>query len=1268
LKVLKEKLSELFAAVKLENEKETKKSSIYFLTKHYFNIEKNLNNGSYKCFADYEADINLLISKFNETGPDGPNSKLFLYEFIVKSMINSTQYFINNCSQEIETTTKLSNEKIAFLQKEIQEMKNNFTSQIQKKNEEVLVHFTEKDELVVNLENLKEDLNTVTEEKEKNLIYFNETLENSKVNYERQITELKHKISKHEDDNKTLERKQISSSAEFEKEKLLMDQKLEYLEGKLNEYEKKEKQFNSELMNIKKEQINNNKEKLQEYESKVEQLTKKLEQKNEKFYELENSLLEKERIFEKEKQNFEGIIQKLNLEINDYSEKILNKSDFLDKNTEKFREEISTLHSENDSKIQSFKESMEIQEKKIREQEETFKIIKNKLMKENAILKQDNEFLDLKIKELENQVTEHKKATDSIISTYESKSNLALQNQEEYNKKLEELKSFYLQEIKKTETEHEKIKTKLQQQVDSYMEKKLDLESKLSSENGEMLKENEELKQRIEDQEREILVLTERSKLVNKEKSKILEDYNEKTQELINDYETQIEDIKNSYNKDIERLNNQSEEDIKVLKNIYQNEKIKLEKKERDEKFTSNKKYNDMVDSYEKKLREELSDKDDEIERLQENLDNFLEQHREYTNQAENEMSKAQQKIENYEKTITSLKESHQKLIEVNTLNFTQQIEKLNEEKKNINNKCESLLQEINKKDRENASVSSKKEQLEEFLTKKENLIEKLKKDFLAEQAEIEKKFNELKDANQLITDEAVAKKLTAQRELALSQQQSEFQLKRILEVEKLLEDQIKSSEEEINQVRFNLESEYKIKINHLTKEKENLESKLIIKKKEFRDSENQKTKTISMMEKERAVLNEKMTNFEIKKLEIIESFEKEKESLLSSISALKEKTSKDLLSITQENNNLKQKLDSLTESHSELSSIHDRDKLLWEEKFKFLDSQKEQYKKELSTEKKKFEECLESYQDKGNKDRNNLNQTTNSLISNMEQRHQTQIKELSESNQKVQGEMQAKIKELEAKNKLTTEKYEAELKSKSSFENKFNQRLYIFQTAEEQLKKELEEVRADRDKSKIYTNRLNDKEISTLKSKVQELELKCKEAEKNRLSTLSEHQLAIAMLEREKNENNYLLGKNKELAENVETLDKKQKNLDSEMALLRKGKSLKRRENIHVHTDSNMSFKKIGTEKTYNVPNTTNKENNSNNRVLLDNSIIEDFNYQHTPQNKNMILDGKNMLSSKFFSRHPSNDYYDNHLNKLKSEGDLSVNMSKEEDSSKDL
>ena len=86
------------------------------------------------------------------------------------------------------------------------------------------------------------------------------------------------------------------------------------------------------------------------------------------------------------------------------------------------------------------------------------------------------------------------------------------------------------------------------------------------------------------------------------------------------------------------------------------------------------------------------------------------------------------------------------------------------------------------------------------------------------------------------------------------------------------------------------------------------------------------------------------------------------------------------------------------------------------------------------------------------------------------------------------------------------------------------------------------------------------------------------------------------------------------------------------------------------------------------NIQDSVNKENNSNNRVLLDNSIIEDFNYQHTPQNKNMILDGKNMLSSKFFSRHPSNDYYDNHLNKLKSEGDLSVNMSKEEDSSKDL
>jgi len=662
-KNLKDKIKEVFSAYKNENERLTKSMSNSFLTKYYGVIDKNLNAGAYKNFSEYELEIDNLINKFFESGPEGPNNKLFLYEFIVKSMINSTQYFINNCSNEIETNTKLNNHKIARLTEELAELKNSYSKMLQDKNDEVLAQSTEKDELIANLINIKEDFNTMAEEKEKNLTYFNERIENSKLNFERQIQELKNKILKHEEDNKVLERKLISSNAEFEKEKLLFLQKSEYQESKLLEYEKKEKQLNMEFTSIKKEQISINKERIKEFEDQIDQLSKKLLVSNDKISILENLLVEKERAFDKEKSKFEETIQSLNTQLSDYSEKMLNKSDLLDKSNTKYKEEFSILQSETESKIQSFKDTFEQQEKKLKEQEDAFKSTKNKFVKENAMLKQDKEFLDLKIKELENQLADSKKTTDSIINTYETKSNLALQSQEEFNKKLEELKCYYLGELKKKESDHEKVRAKLQQQLDLLLEKKLDYESTLSSEKGDILMENEELKQKIEEMASEISLLTEKSKHGSKEKSKIFEEYNSKSQELIHDYESKIEDMKLSHNKEIERINLKCEEEVKILKSIYQNEKLKFEKKEIADKLAANKKYNDMVDEFGKKYKDDIAEKDEEIERLQENIEMFSEQHREYMNQAENEISKQKQKIESLQKSFVDFKESHQKLI-----------------------------------------------------------------------------------------------------------------------------------------------------------------------------------------------------------------------------------------------------------------------------------------------------------------------------------------------------------------------------------------------------------------------------------------------------------------------------------------------------------------------------------------------------------------------------------------------------------------------------
>ena len=165
----------------------------------------------------------------------------------------------------------------------------------------------------------------------------------------------------------------------------------------------------------------------------------------------------KENQLEFEKNKNEELSIKNNFEIDEYKDKLNSLKQKQDQDKNRYFEEIKNKENEWNSKNNLLKIRYEELELKIKNNDDNSKAVSIKLERDNAILRQNNEFLDLQIKELNNQLEEQKRSHDSILAALESRTT-SLQGQEEYIKKIDELKNFFNIEKKQMEENFEKSK------------------------------------------------------------------------------------------------------------------------------------------------------------------------------------------------------------------------------------------------------------------------------------------------------------------------------------------------------------------------------------------------------------------------------------------------------------------------------------------------------------------------------------------------------------------------------------------------------------------------------------------------------------------------------------------------------------------------------------------------------------------------------------------------------------------------------------------
>ena len=227
--------------------------------------------------------------------------------------------------------------------------------------------------------------------------------------------------------------------------------------------------------------------------------------------------------------------------------------------------------------------------------------------------------------------------------------------------------------------------------------------------------------------------------------------------------------------------------------------------------------------------------------------------------------------------------------------------------------------------------------------------------------------------------------------------------------------------EQKLNAVRQELTEENQSHIDRIQNERDVWEQKFDQKRKALKEIEQQLNRENAELEKKLCILQENYSRLDMdKRRQEIEFSEKQQDYELQ-IQSMDTNAGEAFFygnaqaeSIMQ----LKNTMQELERQLSDLQSMYDKDKALWEGKCQFLENQKENYKKDLIESQRKFEITLEQLQKRGNSAQDKYEHNQNALIKVIENKYKNQIKEMLESHQCLQTEVQNKNKRLEEETK----------------------------------------------------------------------------------------------------------------------------------------------------------------------------------------------------------------------------------------------------------
>lgn len=148
------------------------------------------------------------------------------------------------------------------------------------------------------------------------------------------------------------------------------------------------------------------------------------------------------------------------------------------------------------------------------------------------------------------------------------------------------------------------------------------------------------------------------------------------------------------------------------LKGFYEIEKDRHERRFLEERERAQKRYNLAVEDYEQKLRDEQQRLEEDLQLVQEEAADKERQATDYITQLEHENSMRQQQIETLEAYLHETKETLNRVQEASQAQIEQQVEKFNEERRELGARAERTAAELTRKERQVTTLENQKESL----------------------------------------------------------------------------------------------------------------------------------------------------------------------------------------------------------------------------------------------------------------------------------------------------------------------------------------------------------------------------------------------------------------------------------------------------------------------------------------------------------------------------------------------------------------------------
>ena len=1105
---------------------------------------KKIMNKAYKHLSPFIDDIKRFVDGFMGSGPDGPLKAERVYKFGLTKALEGVE--LVNQIQEDEFRDSLHSKEtnnlklISDYEQQIKESDDKLAS-LKSALTDIENKMYEKD---LELKGLKESNSRLKTQLEAANARYSNAIDEGKSKNQEQVNQLTEKVSSLESQLAVQIKANKTSKSDSETKVALLQDKLAYLENvekesrKLREKHLKRQQDIEEEYKLK---LNSFKEeaetRLTEAQSQIRKLN---EQKSCYEDEINKKCILNESIqvdFTKRESELKSIVEQKDGVIEDLKAQL----DSVFKENEQLPEREKRLSDE----IASLTAKLEEADSTVKKREDEVQQLKMVLEKEREVVGQKQEFYEIRIKDMEEEIAELKKMKDVTINSFQTKS----VSKAEVMRQLQECKSMYEESIKALKEEHENELAEINEKYRSIIDNDESVTSELKKKKDELLMNCQELQHQLMNIEAEKHKLAEQLKAAEDSKASTLNELQQVYERRIKELEAEIERLVESRDSDIEAANQSSEERIRKLREIYEQDKAKLEQKVADEKLKAQRYSEELSSDLESKYKLEISSKDDEIEALREQLED-----------AEMQISNMECLVEEernaYNEKILEINRQHENERKELSESFEREAAKLKREIDARTRECDELTKTtanlkslIQEKEAKAQEVQIELEKAVETHAKDINERDEAIEDLKATKESLEDRLNKLNTERNSLSEELIELRMQLNKETALNQQRAEFDKKKIADLESSLATVESTADENLCKVRTELEAETKSLREYIDQTETELRAELEEKSKALKELENSTSLTITELEKTNQLLADKVSFTENRKAELEAKYKSELEAGALELKKLTNTYNADRKSHMEEINELKKKNYDLDITIAEAQAKADKDKAVFEGRIQFLEQQNKKLKADLNENQHNFDLMFQKLHQYRQADKEEIESSHTAYVNSLEERYNGKIADMKAKHKEAVDYLKDRVKNQEKEiKKLTAQKQEMQDQRYGNgiiHEKRINELL----ESETALQQEVASLKAERDKLAVSFQTELEKQKENIKKKVTDLEQRFKkcENEKNQIQYDKEKLKAKWLIEKDG-----LISERNEALETIERLQKQKDGLSKDLDKVR--------------------------------------------------------------------------------------------------------------------